>query len=72
MHSFLRFPFEAPDPISFLFCLDVAPAAPILTLFSLLTEVLGDDGIKATTTGSFTETVILMNRDDLLHKLAYL
>ena len=52
MHSFLHFPFESPHLVSFPYCLDVAPEAPILTLFSLLVEVLGDKGVKATTTGN--------------------
>lgn len=52
MHRFLHFPFESPDLVSFPSCLDVSPEAPILSLFSLLTEGLGDQGVKATTTGN--------------------
>ncbi|MGO9018268.1 MAG: SEC-C domain-containing protein [Syntrophobacteraceae bacterium] len=54
MHRFLHFPFETPDLVSFPSCLDVSPEAPVLTLFRLLTEVLGDKGIKATSTGNLT------------------
>lgn len=52
MHRFLYFPFETPHLVSFPSCLDVTPEAPILTLFSLLTEALGDQGMKATATGN--------------------
>ncbi|MFZ2445169.1 MAG: hypothetical protein WAW37_02320 [Syntrophobacteraceae bacterium] len=52
MHRFLHFPFESPDLVSFPSPLDVAPEAPILSLFSLLIERLGDQGVKATTTGN--------------------
>ncbi|MGO9021866.1 MAG: SEC-C metal-binding domain-containing protein [Syntrophobacteraceae bacterium] len=52
MHRFLYFPFETPHLVSFPSCLDVAPEAQILTLFSLLAEVLGDQGMKATATGN--------------------
>jgi hypothetical protein len=44
MHRFLHFPFDTPHPVSFPSCLDVTPEAPILTLFGLLIEGLGDGG----------------------------
>ncbi len=52
MHRFLHFPLESPHVVSFPSCLDVVPEAPILALLSLLVEVLGDKGVKATTTGN--------------------
>lgn len=52
MHRFLHFPFESPDLVSFPSCLDVSPQAPILTLFSMLVEGLGDKGVKTTSTGN--------------------
>ena len=52
MHRFLQFPFESPEVVSFPSPLGVAPEAPILTLFGLLIEKLGDQGVKATTTGN--------------------
>ena len=52
MHRFLHFPFESPNLVSFSSCLDVTPEAPILTLFSLVVEALGDKGAKGTTTGN--------------------
>ena len=52
MHRFLYFPFESPELVSFPSCLDVSPEAPILTLFHMLFEALGDKGVKATVTGN--------------------
>ena len=52
MYQFLHFPFESPHLVSFPSCLDVDPEAPILTLFSMLVEGLGDKGVKATSTGN--------------------
>jgi hypothetical protein len=52
MHRFLHFPFETPNLITFPSCLGVTPEAPILTLFKLLTDAIGDDGLKATATGN--------------------
>ena len=52
MHRFLHFPFESSSLVSFPSFLDVSPEAPILTIFSLLVEGLGDKGVKATTTGN--------------------
>ncbi|MDD2733222.1 MAG: SEC-C metal-binding domain-containing protein [Desulfuromonadaceae bacterium] len=52
MHRFLHFPFESPELATFPSRLDVTPKAPILTLFNLLTEAIGDDGLKMTATGN--------------------
>ncbi len=52
MHRFLYFSFETPELVSFPSRLDVSPEAPILTLFNLLVEALGDQGVKATSTGN--------------------
>lgn len=52
MHRFLCFPFDSPDLVTFPSRLDVAPDAPILTLFKLLTDAIGDDCLKATATGN--------------------
>ncbi|MEN6465304.1 MAG: hypothetical protein ABFD62_08990, partial [Syntrophaceae bacterium] len=51
-HRFLHFPFESSHLVSFPSCLDVVPEAPILTLFALLVEKHGGQGVKATTTGN--------------------
>ncbi len=52
MHRFLHFPFETPDLVTFTSCLDITPEAPILTLFNLLADAIGDGGLKATATGN--------------------
>ncbi|HTP66448.1 MAG TPA: SEC-C metal-binding domain-containing protein, partial [Geobacteraceae bacterium] len=52
MHRFLHFPFNTPALISFPSPLDITPQAPIVTLFNLLVETIGDDGLKATATGN--------------------
>jgi hypothetical protein len=52
MHRFLHFPFETPHLITFASCLDIEPQAPILTLFKLLTDAIGGQGLKATATGN--------------------
>ena len=52
MHRFLYFPSETPELVTFPSLLDITPEAPILTLFKLLTDAIGDDGLKATATGN--------------------
>jgi len=52
MGRFLHFPFETPALVTFPACLDVTPEAPILTLFNLLTDAIGDGGLKMTATGN--------------------
>jgi len=52
MHRFLHFPFATPHLVTFPSRLESDPQAPILSLFKLLAEGIGDDGMKATTTGN--------------------
>lgn len=52
MHRFLHFPFETPDLITFPSRLDIVPDAPIMTLFTLLADAIGEEGLKPTTTGN--------------------
>lgn len=52
MHRLLHFPFETPELFVFPACLDVTPSAPIISLFNLLAAGIGEDGLKATTTGN--------------------
>lgn len=52
MHLILDFPFDTPELVSFPSRLDVAPEAPIMTLFTLLAEGIGTEGLKATATGN--------------------
>lgn len=52
MFRFLHFPFETPNLASFSSTLDSDPRIPILSLFKLLTDAIGEDGLKATATGN--------------------
>ncbi len=52
MHRFLHFPFDSPQLVTFPPCLAVTPRAPLLTLFRLLAEALGEQGLKATAKGN--------------------
>lgn len=52
MHRLLHFPFETPHLVVFPSCLDIAPQAPVVTLFNLLADALGEEGLKGTATGN--------------------
>ena len=52
MSRFLHFPFDSPRLVTFPTLLDHAPDAPIMTLFSLLAEAIGERGLKPTATGN--------------------
>ncbi|HBG06746.1 MAG: hypothetical protein A2075_14625 [Geobacteraceae bacterium GWC2_58_44] len=52
MHRFLYFPLETPQLVSFPSRLDIAPEAPIVTVFNLLADGIGEQGLKATATGN--------------------
>lgn len=51
MHRVLNFPFDTPDLVTFPAHIDPAPHAPIMTMFNLLAEAIGE-GVKATVTGN--------------------
>jgi SEC-C motif len=52
MHRFLHFPFDTPHLVTIPSSLDRNPQIPILSLFYLLADAIGDDGLKATATGN--------------------
>ncbi len=52
MHGALNHPFASPELVRFPEVLDTKPTAPILKLFSLLTDAIGMQGLKATATGN--------------------
>jgi hypothetical protein len=52
IHRFLHAPYDSPHHISFTEQFSEQPEAPILTLFKLLVEALGEEGAKATTKGN--------------------
>lgn len=55
MHRILHFPFASPELIRFPEILDTSPKAPILTLFSLLAETIGEQGLKPTAKGNLPQ-----------------
>ncbi len=55
MHRILHFPFASPGLIRFPEILDTSPKAPILTLFSLLAETIGEQGLKPTAKGNLPQ-----------------
>lgn len=52
MHRFLHFPFDSPHLVTFSPALENIPQVPVLTLFNLLADAIGDEGLKATATGN--------------------
>lgn len=52
MHRLLHFPFETPQLVTFPSRIDIAPEAPLMTLFRLLADAIGEEGLKATATGN--------------------
>ena len=52
MHQILNFPFASQSLVRFPEVLDANPTAPILTLFGLLTDAIGEQGLKPTAKGN--------------------
>ncbi|MEW7979073.1 MAG: SEC-C metal-binding domain-containing protein [Candidatus Sedimenticola endophacoides] len=52
MYQMLNFPFASPGLVRFPEVLDANPDAPILTLFELLTDAIGEQGLKPTAKGN--------------------
>jgi hypothetical protein len=52
MHQILNFPFALPGLVRFPEVLDTNPVAPILNLFELLTDAIGEQGLKPTAKGN--------------------
>lgn len=52
MHRLLNQPFNSPELVRFPALLDAQPTAPILRLFGLLTEAIGEQGLKPTAKGN--------------------
>jgi len=56
IHRFLHFPFDTPSLVSYPSVFDTEPKAPILSLFKMLADAIGEDGLKATATGNLPRT----------------
>lgn len=52
MHRFLHYPFDSPQLVSFADHVDLPSAAPIMTLFGLLTTGIAEHRLKATLKGN--------------------
>ena len=52
MYRMLYYPFASPEFFHFPEELDTSPTAPIVTLFGLLTEAIGEQGLKPTARGN--------------------
>lgn len=57
MHRILDFPFDPPELVSYAPVVRANLEAPTLTLFSLLSEAIGEQGLKATATGNLPRNV---------------
>lgn len=55
MGGILYHPFYSPELVTFPSCLDAPPLAPIVTLFQLLAEAIGSQGLKPTATGNLPQ-----------------
>ena len=57
MHRILVFPFDSPELVTYAPLVALDPSAPILTLFGLLAEAIGEKGLKPTATGNLPRIV---------------
>lgn len=55
MGAMLYRPFDSPELVTFPACLDALPSAPLVALFHLLAETIGDQGLKPTATGNLPQ-----------------
>ncbi|HOC37985.1 MAG TPA: SEC-C metal-binding domain-containing protein [Thermodesulfobacteriota bacterium] len=55
MHHILNFPFTSPQLVTYAETVDDTPTAPILTLFGLLIEAIGESGLKPTAKGNLPQ-----------------
>jgi hypothetical protein len=57
MHRVLDFPFDSPELVTYSHVVRDDPPAPILTLFGMLAEAIGEQGLKPTATGNLPRIV---------------
>jgi hypothetical protein len=55
MHRLLHFPFASPELVRLPEVLDSSPTAPIVTLFGMLREAIGEKGMKPTAKGNLPQ-----------------
>mgnify|MGYP001271594277 CR=1 FL=1 len=57
MHRVLYFPFDSPELVTYSHVVIGDPSAPILAIFHLLAEAIGEQGLKPTATGNLPRNV---------------
>ena len=57
MHRMLHFPFASPEFVLFPDVLDTSRTAPIVTLFEMLVEAIGEKGLKPTAKGNLPRKI---------------
>jgi len=57
MHRILNFPFDSPELVTYAPVVAGDPKAPILMLFGMLAEAIGEQGLKPTATGNLPRNV---------------
>lgn len=57
MHRILDFPFDSPELVTYAPVVAADAKAPILTLFGLLSDAIGEQGLKPTATGNLPRNV---------------
>ena len=55
MHALLHAPFDSPEVVLFPEVLPSKPDAPVLKLFNLLAEAIGEEGVKTTAKGNLSQ-----------------
>lgn len=58
MYRLMHFPFDSPDLVEFPPRLGTTPSAPILSLFQVLTEAVGERGLKPTAAGNLPRKLV--------------
>lgn len=58
MYRLINFPFESPGVVEFPSVLDTDPSAPIITLFRMLADAIGESGLKPTAKGNLPLKVV--------------
>lgn len=77
MHGILNLPFSSPQLVTFPEQFELLPSAPILNLFNLLVEAIGEQGLKPTAKGNLPQKVCreaalaYWGEETYLHKTRY-
>ncbi len=58
MHRLLAFPFDSPDVVTFSDAPVDAPVSPVMRMFALMIEAIGEKGVKPTQTGNLPRNMV--------------